>query len=132
MYTDNLLELAENAYPDADYRFKEEMAKHRFLEGVRCSDGCCEQLFNKQPNNLSTAVRLVQQLESARVASRNSAEYKPPQSQLNVVEESENVLKVSELKSLMASINSLFKRLEEQQEEPCRHSLKRSLKKQPP
>ena len=27
MYADNLLELAENAYPDADYRFKEEIAK---------------------------------------------------------------------------------------------------------
>ena len=35
MYVDNLLELAENAYPDADYRFKEELAKDRFLEGVR-------------------------------------------------------------------------------------------------
>ena len=40
---DNLLELAENAYPDADNRFKEELEKDRFLEGVRCSDGCREQ-----------------------------------------------------------------------------------------
>ena len=59
MYADNLLELAENAYPDADYRFKEEIAKDRFLEGVRCSDGCREQLFIKQPDSLSAAVRLV-------------------------------------------------------------------------
>lgn len=119
MYTDNLLELAENAYPDADYRFKEEIAKDRFLEGVRCSDGCREQLFIKQPESLSAAVRLVRQLESARVASRNSAENKPPRPQLNVMEEN-NTLEVSELKGLMASINSRLERLEKQQREPRR------------
>jgi len=37
-YADNLLELAENAYPDADYHFKEELARDCLLEGVRCSD----------------------------------------------------------------------------------------------
>ena len=59
MYADNLLELAENAYPDADYRSKEEIAKDRFWEGVCCSDGCREQLFIKQTGSLSAAVRLV-------------------------------------------------------------------------
>lgn len=63
MNADNLLQLAENAYPDADYRFKEEIAKDRFLNGVRCSDGCREQLAIKQPDRLSAAVRLVRQLE---------------------------------------------------------------------
>ena len=117
MYADNLLELAENANPDADYRFKEELAKDRFLERVRCSDGCREQLFIKQLDSLYAAVCLVRQLETARVASRSSAENKPVRPQVNVVEESENGPEVAELKSLMVSINSLLERLEKQQQE---------------
>ena len=115
MYTDNLPELDENAYPDTDYRFKEELAEDRFLEGVRCSEGCREQLFIKQPDSLSAAVRLVRQLESARVVSRSSAENKPVRPQVNVVEESENGSEVAELKSLMVSINSRLERLEKHQ-----------------
>ena len=84
-YVDNLLELEENAYPDADYRFKEELAKDRFLEGVHCSDRCREQLFMKQPDSLAAAVRLVRQLESARTASRNPAPPKLSRPQLNLV-----------------------------------------------
>jgi len=83
-YADNLLKLAENAYPDANYRFKEELAKDGFLEGVRCSDGCLEQLFMKQPGSLAAAVRLVRQLESARTASRNSTLSKPARPQLKL------------------------------------------------
>lgn len=49
MYANNLLELAEIAYPDANYHVKEETAKDQFLEGAQCSDGCREQLFIKQP-----------------------------------------------------------------------------------
>ena len=71
MQADNLLDLTQNAYLDAGYCFKEEMAKDRFLEGVCCSDGCQEQLFIKQPDSLSAAVRLVRQLEIAHVASQN-------------------------------------------------------------
>jgi len=51
--------MAENAYRDGDYHFKEEIAKDRFLEGVRCGDGCREQLFIKQPDSLLATVHLV-------------------------------------------------------------------------
>jgi len=83
-YAEKLLELAENAYSDAAYRFKE-LAKDRFLKEVpvRCSDGCREQLFMKQPDSLAVAVHLVPQLESARTASRNSTLSKPARPQLN-------------------------------------------------
>ena len=41
----NIPESKKKAFlvPDADYRFKEEIANDRFLEGDRCSDGCREQ-----------------------------------------------------------------------------------------
>lgn len=62
-HAEKLLGLAENAYSDAAYRFKEELAKDRFFKEVpvRCSDGCREQLFMKQPDSLAVAVRLVPQ-----------------------------------------------------------------------
>ena len=69
-YADNLLELAENAYPTADFDFKEEIARDRFMDRVRCSEGIREQLFIQQPSGLAAAVRLVRQLESAKTASR--------------------------------------------------------------
>lgn len=84
-YAEKLLGVAENAYSDAAYRFKEELVKHRFLKEVpvRCSDGCREQFFMKQPDSFAVAVRLVPQLERARSASRNSTLSKPARPQLN-------------------------------------------------
>ena len=106
-YADNLLELAENAYPDGDYRFKEELAKDHFSESVRCSDGFREQLFMKQADSLAAAVRLVRQLQSARTASRNSTLSTPARPQLNFVEGGEDFSDVAELRSLMVSTQDL-------------------------
>ena len=128
MYADNLLELAENAYPDAVLTFKQEIAKDRFHEGVRCSDGIREQLYVKQPNNLTAAVRLVRQLESARLASRSSTvngekqgsvNAQPKQIvQLNAVSGGES--EIQELKNLMLQINSRLDKLENPQSQSAR------------
>lgn len=114
-YADNLIDLAENAYPSADYSFKDEMAKDCFLDGVRCGEGIREQLFVKQPKTLPEAVRLVRQLESARMASR-SGSFKPSQSKgyLNQVNEKESDVNVDELKQLMLKINMRLETLENQ------------------
>lgn len=110
-YADNLIELAENAYPSADFPFKDEMAKDCFLDGVRCSEGIREQLFVKQPKTLPEAVRLVRQLESARMASRSS---KPSQSKGYLNQVSEKGSDVDELKQLMLKISTRLETLENQ------------------
>lgn len=124
-YADNLLELAENAYPDADFSFKEELAKDRFLEGVRCGDGLREQLFISQPQTLSEAVRLTRQLESARAAARSSNGEKPrsamdsgvqkSREQINVVNEASKGGEMEELKSLVMQLHAKIDSLEKQQ-----------------
>ena len=109
-YADNLIELAENAYPGADYQFKDEMAKDCFLDGVRCSEGIREQLFVKQPKTLPEAVRLVRQLESARTASRCQSKQNPSKGYINLV--SGGVSDVEELKQLMLKLDTRLQALE--------------------
>ena len=64
-FTDSLLELVENAYPDTAYPFKVELARDQFIQGVVVSNDIREKLFVSQPGSLVEAVRVLRQLESA-------------------------------------------------------------------
>ena len=76
-FADELLELADNAYPDAPQEFRTELARDQFLEGVKVVDDIREKLFMQQPQTLSDAIKMTRQLESAcRVSS--SAKTQPP------------------------------------------------------
>ena len=69
---DSLVELVENAYPEAVYPFKVELAKDQFIQGVVVGDAIREKLFMSQPGSLVDAVRVVRQLESARKACQSA------------------------------------------------------------
>lgn len=115
-YADNLLDLAENAYPSAEYEFKEEVAKDCFLDGVCCDATIREQLFVKQPKSLSEAVRHIRQLESARMASRNvsSNSKLTPNKAGHVSQVSEKTSEIDDLKSLLVKMNARLESLENQ------------------
>ena len=48
-YGNSLMELAENAYPDASYSFKVELVRDQFMQGLSISDDLREQLLMSQP-----------------------------------------------------------------------------------
>lgn len=68
-YGDELLELVRNAFPNADADTRSELAKDRFLKGVRVTDAVRERLYLQQPADLIDAMRTVRQLEAAQKAS---------------------------------------------------------------
>ena len=48
-FADNSMELVENAYPEAAYSFKVELARDQFIQGVAISDDLREKVFMSQP-----------------------------------------------------------------------------------
>lgn len=76
-YGDELLELARNAFPNADADTRNELAKDRFLKGVRVTDTIRERLYLQQPADLTEAIRTVRQLEAAQKASASHQKAKP-------------------------------------------------------
>ena len=62
------MELVENAYPEAAYSFKVELARGQFIQVVAISDDLREKVFMSTPASLVEAVRVVRRLESARKA----------------------------------------------------------------
>ena len=77
-FADNVMELVDNAYPEAVYSFKVELAKDQFIQGVTLSDDLRKKVFMSQPESLVEAVRVVRRLESACKACKDvpSAEQK--------------------------------------------------------
>ena len=71
-YGDFLMEVAENAYPDASYSFKVELARDQFMQGLSISDDLRERLFMTQPDSLAEVIRVARRLERARKASKMS------------------------------------------------------------
>ena len=104
--------------------FKKELAKDRFFESVRCSESIQEQLYFRQPESLSAAVRLQRQLESAHFASCNtvgpSSASRPmcspskPRVELNVMDGAETSLhaEIGELKQVLLKLDSRLAKLE--------------------
>lgn len=78
-----------------------------------------EQLFFRQPETLSKAVRLVRQLESSRLASSQQK----PKVQLNAIGDVNGESEIQELKNLITQLNSRLDKLEKQ---PVRRQRDRS------
>ena len=114
-YGDSLMELAENAYPDASYLFKVELARDQFMQGLSINDDLRERLFMSQSGSLAEAIRVVRRLESARKASKTSLHGGKHKS-LNAVASSNADEKITgeirELKELVVGINKKVKELE--------------------
>lgn len=116
-FADALLELVENAYPEAVFDFKVELARDRFLQGITVSDETREKLFISQPKTLSESVRVVRQIESARKASQSC---KTPsatprmKAQCHAVSEDKLSSELKEMKELMMQMNERIKQLESQ------------------
>jgi hypothetical protein len=64
-YGDVLLELVRCAYPALDNEARTELAKDRFLKGVRVPETVRERLFLNQPEDLTAAIRSARQLDAA-------------------------------------------------------------------
>ena len=112
-FSDSLLELAENAYPDASLEFRAEIARDQFLEGVSTSDEIREKLFMHQPETLDDAVKMTRQLESARRASSN-VKPPPPKGTPQCYTLSANSSEFRELKELITKMNKRIDDLEKQ------------------
>uniref|UniRef100_A0A1I8H0P8 CCHC-type domain-containing protein n=1 Tax=Macrostomum lignano TaxID=282301 RepID=A0A1I8H0P8_9PLAT len=69
-YADALLELVRCAYPAATAELQDDLAKDRFMQGVRLSDLQREKLYLQQPEGLVAAQRAVRQLEAASKAAK--------------------------------------------------------------
>ncbi|KAL9985590.1 hypothetical protein ACROYT_G008012 [Oculina patagonica] len=104
------MELVENAYPEAAYSFKVELARDQFIQGVAISDD-----FMSQPASLVTAVRVVRRLESARKVFQAVPSVEKKKS-VNVVSASADGDKISteirELKEIVLGMNVKIKELE--------------------
>lgn len=118
MFADSLVDLAENAYPEAEYAFKEELARDQFIQGVIVSDDIREKLFVSQPTSIAEAVRLVRRLESARKAcqAQNPVEKRKTVNAVNTVAEDKVTTELRELKGLVLEMNKRIKALEEKTE----------------
>ena len=118
-YADGLMELVENAYPEAEYSFKVELAKDQFVQGVAVSDDTREKVFMQQPGSLVEAVRVVCQLESARKACRAAPSVEKKKS-LNVVGASSDGERIStelrELKEIVLGMNEKIREIEKRSE----------------
>ena len=114
-FADILVDLAENAYPDADYAFKEELARDQFIQGVAVSDDIREKMFMSQPGSIADAVRLVRRLESARKAFQAPGvqEKKKVANSINSVSEDRMSKEMKELKDLVLEMNKKIQLLEE-------------------
>ena len=116
-FSDELLELADHAYPDASLALCTELARDQFLEGVNVVDEIREKLFMQQPSTLNDALKMTRQLESARRASSIAKAQTPmkpqPRPQLcnNV---SASTSDMSELKELISAMSKRMDGLEKQ------------------
>lgn len=63
-FADKFMELVENAYPEAAYSFKVELARDQFIQGVAISDDLREKVFMSKPASLVEAVCVVRRFES--------------------------------------------------------------------
>ena len=113
------MELVENAYPEAVYSFKVELARDQYIHGVTLSDDLEEKVFMSQLESLVEAVRVVRRLESACKACQAvpSTEKKKSVNAVSGSAESEKVSsEVRELKELVLGMNEKVRELEQKAE----------------
>ena len=112
-FANNVMELVENAYPEAVYSFKVELARDQFIQGVTLTDDLQVKVLMSQSELLVEAV--VRRLESARKACQAvpSAEKKKSVNTVNGSAESEKVSsEICELKELVLGMNEKIRELE--------------------
>ena len=88
------MELVENAYPEAAYSFKVELARDQFIQGVAISDDLQEKVLMSQLALLVEAVCVVCRLDSVRKACQAVPSVKKSKL-VNVVSVSANGYKIS-------------------------------------
>ena len=118
-FVDNVMEFGENAYPEAVYSFKVELARDQFIQGVTLSNNLREKVYMSQPESLVEAVRVVRRLESARKACQAvpSAEKKKSVNAVSGSAESEKASsEICELKELVIGMNDKIRELERKAE----------------
>lgn len=123
-FADCLMEMVQdNAYPEAAYTFKVELARDQFIHGVEVTDDIRERLFMKQPETLTDAVRCVHQMESARKACKSGQPAGKSRSVNAVAPASDDkaVAEIRALKELVLGMNQKIQDLERKvSERPAR------------
>ena len=110
-FADAVLELTENAYPNASPEFRDELAKDKFSKGVLVNEEIREKFFLAQPKSLQEALRVLRSLESARAASHNYSK----KIHCDVISGgSESKSEIKELRELVVSTKKKLESLEEQ------------------
>ena len=99
-YGDSLMDLAENAYPEAAYSLKVELADLR------------ERLFMRQPGSLTEAIRVVRQLDSARKACKSSGRNKSLNAVASSTADQKITAEIRKLKELVLEISKKVEELE--------------------
>ena len=99
-YGDSMMDLAENAYPEAAYSFKVELADLR------------ERLSMRQPGSLTEAIRVVRQLDSARKACKPSGRNKSLNAVASSTADQKITAEIRELKELVLGISKKVEELE--------------------
>lgn len=117
-YGDALLELVRCAYPVLDNEARTELAKDRFLKGVRVPDVVRERLFLNQPANLTDAIRSARQLDAAmRAAQAVRASGQRARPAWNVMESEKN--ESDEWQQLRRRVAELEQQLKASREHPA-------------
>ena len=114
-----MTELVENAYPEAVYSLKVELARDQFIQGVTLSDHLREKVFMSQLESPVEGVQVVRQLESARKACQAlpSAEKRKSVNAVSGSAENEKVSpEIRELKELVLGMNEKIHELERKAE----------------
>jgi len=112
-FADALLEIVENAYPEAEYSFKVELARDQFIQGVEICDDVRERVFISQPETLADAVRTVHRIESARKACKSSQPVS--KARVNAVapaSDDKTSAEIRELKELVVGMSQKLQELE--------------------
>lgn len=71
-FSEAVIELVGSAFPNAPADVRDDLAKERFMRGVKVSTTVRERLYLGQPETLTDAIRLVHQLEAAVRASHGT------------------------------------------------------------
>ena len=110
-YGDSLMELAENAYPEAAYSFKVELFRDQFMQGLSISHDLRKRSFMSKPGSLTEAIGVVRKLESARKACKTSGRNKSLNAVASSTADQKITAEIRELKELVLGISKKVEQL---------------------
>ena len=126
-YGDSLMELAENAYPEAAYSFKVELSRDQFMQGLSISDDLRKRSFMSQPGSLTEAIGVVRQLKSAHKACKTSGRNKSLNAVASSTADQKITAEIRELKELVLGISNKVEELEKKTPKGILECLARDL-----